>query len=48
MEWKGIGGLFTGTLSKEGTEMDGTWKQGGQPLPLKFQRVESAEAAAKP
>ena len=47
MEWKGINGVYTGAVNKAGTEIDGTWKQGG-PLPLKFQRVESAEAAAKP
>ena len=47
MEWKGINGVYTGTLNQTGTEMDGTWQQGG-PLPLKFKRVESAEAAAKP
>ena len=48
MEWKGINGVYTGTLNQAGTEMDGTWQQAGSPLPLKFQRTESAEAAAKP
>jgi hypothetical protein len=48
MEWKGIRGVYTGTLNKEGTEMEGTWEQFGNPSPLKLQRVESAEAAAKP
>src|SRR5262245_57251509 len=47
MEWKGINGVYTGAVNQAGTEIDGTWQQGG-PLPLKFQRVESAEAAAKP
>jgi hypothetical protein len=47
MEWKGINGVYTGAVNQAGTEIDGTWRQGG-PLPLKFHRVESAEAAAKP
>lgn len=47
MEWKGINSVYTGTLNKAGTEMDGTWQQGTS-SPLKFQRVESAEAVAKP
>ncbi|MCI0538331.1 MAG: hypothetical protein L0Z50_24250 [Verrucomicrobiales bacterium] len=48
MEWKGIRGVYTGTVNKEGTEMTGTWEQWGSPSPLSLQRVESAEAAAKP
>jgi len=48
MEWKGIRGVYTGTMNKEGTEMAGTWEQWGNTSPLKLQRVESAEAAAKP
>src|SRR5262245_4353745 len=47
MEWKGINGVYTGAVNKAGTEIDGTWQQGA-PLPLKFQRVESADAASKP
>ena len=47
MEWKGLNGVYNGTVNKAGTEIDGTWEQGA-PLPLKLLRVESAEAATKP
>ena len=34
--------------SFDGSEMTGTWEQWSNPSPLKLQRVDSAEAAAKP
>ena len=39
MEWKGIRGKYEGTLSKDGTSIDGKWEQFGPPMPLKLERT---------
>jgi hypothetical protein len=33
---KAVGGEYRGEISKDGTELDGTWTQGGNDLPLKL------------
>jgi murein DD-endopeptidase MepM/ murein hydrolase activator NlpD len=43
-----VDGFYEGAINKEGTEIAGTWTQGGGSLPLAFKRVESANTAAKP
>lgn len=48
LEWKAIRGVFTGTLNKAGTEMDGTWEQWGRPSPLKLQRASAGDTTVKP
>jgi hypothetical protein len=48
LEWKGIRGVYQGTLNQEGTAMEGKWEQGGKPLPLKLERTDLAEEAKKP
>lgn len=40
IEWKQIGGKFTGTVNAARTEMEGTWSQGGQSLALHLSRGE--------
>jgi hypothetical protein len=44
-----VHGSYAGTLSKDGTEIDGTWTQ-GMPLPLNFKRAAAPaqKAATKP
>ena len=42
------GATFEGTLNADGSEMAGTWKQGGGALPLIFRRVESLPTIARP
>ncbi|QDG49182.1 alpha/beta hydrolase [Persicimonas caeni] len=39
-----IGGVFTGTLSDDGTAIDGEWSQGSSSLPLDLERTEAKEA----
>jgi hypothetical protein len=39
-EMKSLGARYEGTLSEEGTEVTGVWKQGGRSFPLTFKRVE--------
>jgi hypothetical protein len=43
LEWRGIRGKFDGTVNKEGTLMEGTWDQFGNPMPLKLERTTSFE-----
>jgi hypothetical protein len=43
LEWRGIRGKFEGTLNKEGSVMEGTWEQGGNPLPLKLERATASD-----
>lgn len=47
MEWKGIRGKYEGTINKEGTIIEGKWEQGGNPLPLKFERTPTFEGDTK-
>lgn len=44
-EMKKIGGSYEGTLSEDGSEVIGTWTQGGQSLPLAFKRLKGAAQA---
>ncbi len=44
LEWKGIRGKFEGTLTNNGSVLDGTWEQFGNKMPLKLER----SAAQKP
>lgn len=39
--------VFTGTMNKEGTALEGQWEQGGNPLPLKLERFTQAEFEKK-
>jgi len=38
LEWKGISGKFEGTLTNNGSVLNGTWEQGGMKMPLKLER----------
>ncbi len=42
-----VHGTYTGTVNKDGTEIDGTWSQ-GTPLELNFKRATAAEVAPPP
>ncbi len=37
-----IGVSYDGTLNADGSEILGTWRQGGVSLPLKFKRAQQA------
>lgn len=39
LEVKAVGGQYEATLNKEGTELAGTWTQGGNELPLKMTKT---------
>jgi hypothetical protein len=43
---KAVGGEYQAELNKDGTELTGTWSQGGNDLPLKLKK--KADAPAKP
>jgi uncharacterized protein len=43
-----IGGSYEGTLNAAGTEIDGTWSQGGGSLPLKLTRTDVAPVVRRP
>src|SRR5688500_7269785 len=44
LEMKLVAAVFEGVRNKEGTELSGRFTQGGQELPLTFQRSEHAAA----
>jgi hypothetical protein len=46
-EWKGMRAKFEAKLNSEGTLLDGTWEQFGNPLPLKMERTPEPEAGKK-
>lgn len=48
LEAGSVGGTFEGKLSADGSEIAGTWKQGGGPLPLVFKRLAKAPALGRP
>jgi uncharacterized protein len=48
LETKSIGGMFDGKLSDDGSELAGTWQQGGQKMPLVFKRVARAAKLERP
>ena len=39
---------FAGTLNAEGSQLSGTWRQGGASLPLTFHRVDSIPVDSRP
>src|SRR6185295_14216633 len=43
-----IGGSYAGTLNAEGNAFEGVWSQGGQMLPLTFERQKQAFALNRP
>jgi hypothetical protein len=43
---KAVGGEYRGEINKDGTELNGTWTQGGNDLPLKLKK--KGNAPAKP
>lgn len=45
---KAIGGYFEGTLSDENMQIDGTWNQGGQSLPLLLEFSEEKAEVKRP
>jgi hypothetical protein len=45
MEWKAIRGKFEGTLTNNGSVMEGTWEQFGNKMPLKLERSSEKEGA---
>jgi len=48
-EIKGVGGVYEGTLSKDGSQITGTWTQTGVPTqPLNFTRSSAPPAPAAP
>ena len=48
LETKSVGGTFDGKLSADGSEIDGTWKQGGGEAALIFKRLEKAPNFSRP
>ena len=42
LEWKGINGVFKGTITNQGAVVDGTWEQNGPGLKLKLERASAA------
>jgi pimeloyl-ACP methyl ester carboxylesterase len=42
-----VGGKFEGRFNQDGSEMEGTWTQGGNGLPLVFKRIEKAPDVSK-
>jgi pimeloyl-ACP methyl ester carboxylesterase len=43
-----IGGSYTGAINAAGTEIDGSWSQGGASLPLKLTRTNAAPVVRRP
>ncbi len=43
MELKILGAVFSGAVNKNGSEIEGTWQQGVNPLPLKLERSTQTE-----
>lgn len=48
IDCKLIRGTFTGNLNKAGSEIEGSWEQMGNPLPLKLERVPESKPEPKP
>jgi hypothetical protein len=48
LETRSVGGTFDGKLSADGSEMQGTWQQGGGKLPLAFRRLAKAPNFSRP
>jgi pimeloyl-ACP methyl ester carboxylesterase len=47
-EVKSVGGVFTGKLKEDDSELVGTWKQGDQSLPLTLKRLAKEPVLARP
>ena len=47
-ELKSAGGSYEGTMSEDGSEITGRWKQGGAVLPLTFRRDEKVPETRRP
>ena len=48
LELSTIGGAFEGQRSEDGSRISGTWRQGGQSMPLVFQRLAAAPDLSRP
>ena len=48
VELKSIGGVYEGTLSKDGSEISGQWKQGGGSLPLILKKTSKVITLNRP
>ena len=48
LEMRRIGGGYEGKLNAAGSEMSGTWTQGGASLPLVFRRVDKPPVLSRP
>lgn len=48
LETGSVGGVFDGKLSADGSEIDGTWKQGANAMPLDFKRLAKAPNLSRP
>jgi pimeloyl-ACP methyl ester carboxylesterase len=48
VEMKALDAVFEGKLNAEGTEIAGTWAQGGNAWPLVFKRVDKVSAPRRP
>lgn len=48
LELAAIGAVYEGTYQANGSELKGTWTQGGRPLPLVFLRLEKPYALSRP
>jgi fermentation-respiration switch protein FrsA (DUF1100 family) len=48
LDMRGIGGAYEGKLNAGGSEMSGTWAQGGGSLPLVFRRIDKAPVLSRP
>jgi pimeloyl-ACP methyl ester carboxylesterase len=48
LELKAIGGVYEGKLNKDGSEIEGTWSQGGGSLPLTLKRTDKAPELRRP
>lgn len=48
LETKSVGGAFDGRLGADGSEVAGSWRQGGQSFPLVFKRLAKAPSFSRP
>jgi len=48
VELKSIGGIYEGTMSKDGSEISGTWKQGSASFPLLLKKTDKAVTLNRP
>ncbi len=48
LEVPAVGGGYEGTISADGTTIDGTWSQGGQTFPLVLERTDEVPVVQRP